>query len=281
MEKDKIIKAWVYDPSSSLFKRKKTDPAIGHYYTCSNLEKCKIYKKGMCFLMGSNTKCQYGKHYRVQGKSQRASGFYAWIREFKDKYRDVVDVKLKEPKILSEVGDYIVLPYSHLHLSTEIGDGSYFNLFSDNNVWVEKKKFTAEFINAYILEFYPQALFGGAIYSFQDKEVPKFLKHLMRFDKNLFDETLALNPVWAEKSKTFSDVGRKAILNTLNPNIGKFKDIHGGLWTYDGQFVYCGNRNASFCLVNKVKEIRLEPEYGEVVVITDDAQVNDNTEFID
>lgn len=277
---DKIIKAWVYDPSRSLVKAKKSDPAIGHYYTCS-LEGCEAMKNGMCFMMGITTTCKYGKHHRVYGKSQRASSFYSWMGEFREKYKEVFDVKLSEPKILCVVGDYIVLPYSYLHLNETIGDGHRSGFFSDNNVWIKKERFTAEFIDKQILRFVPRSFLGGVITDYQKEEVPRFLKHLMRFDSNLFNEVLDLNDEWKEESRSFSDIGRKAILRTLSPNVGYFNDIHGGDWTYDGEHIYCNNRRASFCLVEDVKEIRLKPKEDAVVVITDDKQVNDSTKFID
>lgn len=82
---------------------------------------------------------------------------------------------------------------------------------------------------------------------------------------------------------SMTNVGRKAILQTLTPNVGTFTDIHGGIWVWDGEYLHSNNTHASFTLIEtrEIQECRLKPNGNVAVKVSDDAQVNDNTEFID
>ena len=126
------------------------------------------------------------------------------------------------------------------------------------------------------------ALLGGRIKYYQDKEVPKFLLWLKQLDNALYEEVKEMNPTHSG-FVAMTNVGRKAILQTLNPNIGTFKDIHGGIWVWDGEYLHSNNTHASFTLIEtrEIQECRLKPNGNVAVKVCDDAQVNDNTEFID
>lgn len=41
----KEIDAWIYDPKRSLFKKKKTEKAVGYIIYCECHEKCELYAK--------------------------------------------------------------------------------------------------------------------------------------------------------------------------------------------------------------------------------------------
>jgi hypothetical protein len=81
--------------------------------------------------------------------------------------------------------------------------------------------------------------------------------------------------------QSFTNVGRKAILDTLTPNIGKFVDTHGDGWTWDGEWLASTNSHSPFMLVKKFSEIKIKPDKGQVVKITDEKQVNSETRFVD
>lgn len=54
----KEIDAWIYDPTRSLFKKKKTEKAVGYIIYCECHEKCELYAKHKCIVY--NNKCPYG-----------------------------------------------------------------------------------------------------------------------------------------------------------------------------------------------------------------------------
>lgn len=284
MSESKLIKAWIYNPDRSIFKEKKTEPAVGHVYYCTKSEECELYKSNKCLMVGSNTRCKFGTHNRIRGKSRRAAGFYSWIADFEEKHKDVIDVRLSYPKKLEFFLDFIYLPYSFLGLNKEIefvsGNTGYFTL-SDNDLVVSREWFTPENVLEYIIDFIPNSLFGGIIYDYQNKVVPLFLKHLKSDNPEFLNKIISLRPSLKETIGSLTDVGRIAILQTLTPNIGTFKDIHGGIWSWDGEYVYCTNRHPSFTLLSSSEEVRLKPSPKQEVKVSDDGQVNENTEFID
>ena len=145
--------------------------------------------------------------------------------------------------------------------------------------FLKKEKFTKENIE-YLIHFRPQAWMGGEITTYQKEEVPKFVKHLQEKCPGLFKEVLEYDPTIQTIVAAYSYKGRKAILQTLTPNIGKFVDIHKGEWIWDGEYLISLNSHASFMRVNKFDEIRVKPKGRDEVQITEDSQVNEKTEFL-
>jgi ribosomal protein S17E len=152
-------------------------------------------------------------------------------------------------------------------------------VFTKGNCFLPKQNFTIDnIIN--ICEFRPYAMMGGEITSYQKEEVPKFIKHLSEIMSNIYNELCSKYDRAKIVVDTYSHIGRKAILNTINPNVGKLIDIHKGEWIWDGEYLTSFNSKASFLLVNKFSEMRIKPEEGCEIIITDNNQVNENTKFL-
>lgn len=277
----KEIDAWIYNPTRSLFKTKKTEKAVGHIIYCECPEKCELYAKHKCVVY--NNKCPHGSRGSVTGYSVMARKFSSWIKDFEETHKDVYRTQLSAPKKLEYFMGYVYIPIAYLNLNDKIDfyDGGGFG--SMRRPIIRRSMFTADFINDKILNFIPRSYFGNAeIEDYQEKEVPKFLNWLKELDIDLYNKVRELNP----QHKGFSamtNVGRKARLKTLTPNIGEFKDIHGGLWTWDGMYITSENSKASFTLVEtrEIEECRIKPKDDVIVQVTDERQVNVNTEFID
>lgn len=276
----KEIDAWVWNPANALFKQKKSEKAIGHIIYCEYPEKCELYAKGNCVAFDNY--CPHGSRGRVIGYSRLASKFHTWIREFEEKHKDVYRSKLTQPKKLEYFTDFVYIPIAHLCLNEDIEfvDGG--GAFSGRRPIIKREHFNAEFISKQIINFTPYALFGGRIKSYQDEEVPKFLLWLKQLDNALYEEVKEMNPTH-NGFVAMTNVGRKAILQTLTPNVGTFTDIHGGIWTWDGEYLSSNNTHGSFMLIETrdIQECRLKPKGNAVVKVSDEAQVNGNTEFID
>lgn len=279
---EKEIYARVWNPENALFKQKKSEKAVGYIYSCKCPEKCELYAKGNCVMLKNY--CPYGSKNTTVGYSRMARKFSSWIYEFKDKHKDACNAgsRLKQPEKMEYFMDLVYIPISHLGLNENIDfvDGGGF--FSNGYPVVKRSDFNEEFISKQIIRFRPKALMGGVIWDYQEKEVPKFLRWLKRLDPALFDKTKALNPDHSAFAK-LSDVGKKAVLQTLNPNIGTFISTKGGTWTWDGEYLYSSNAYfyGSILETKEIQECRLKPTDGAVVKVTDDNQVNDNTIFID
>lgn len=223
----KEIDAWIYDPTRSLFKTKKSEKAVGHIIYCECPEKCELYAKQKCVVY--NNRCPYGSRGSATGYSVMARKFRSWMKEFEAAHKDVYRTQLSAPKKLEYFMDYVYIPIAHLNLNNKIDfyDGGGFGIM--RKPIIRRSMFTADFINDKILNFIPRSYFGNAeIKDYQEKEVPKFLNWLKELDIDLYNKVRELNP----QHKGFAamtNVGRKARLKTLTPNIGEFRDIYGGL----------------------------------------------------
>lgn len=277
----KEIKAWVSNPAISLFKRKKTEKAVGHIIYCKCPEKCELYSKGKCVAF--KNRCPYGSRGHVTGYSMMAQKFYSWINDFNRDHEEACKAKLKQPEKLEYFLDLVYIPIAHLNLNKDIHfvDGGGLGFLNGYPI-IERWLFDAEFISKQIVNFRPYSFFGNnEIKDYQEKEVPKFLLWLKQLDLPLYEKVREINPSHPGFSN-MSNMGRKALLRTLNPNVGTFKDIHGGIWTWDGEYLCSNNTHASFTLIEtkQIKECRLKPAEDVVVKISDEGQVNENTEFI-
>jgi hypothetical protein len=180
--------------------------------------------------------------------------------------------------MMAFIGDYVFLPYSHMDLA-DVGfvqKNIYFNVSCP---FLLKENFTVDTV-LYLLNFRPQAMMGGEITSYQKEEVPKFVKHLQEISPDLFDKVYEKSEKVRAIIQTYSYIGRKALLTSLTPNVGKFVDIHKGEWTWDGEYITSKNSKAAFVLVDKFEEIKIKPVPDAVVVITDNNQVNTDTVFL-
>jgi len=211
-----------------------------------------------------------------------AGKFDSWIQEFKNAHKDVYKSNLVSPKKLEYFMDLVYIPISHLNLNENIEFVCGGGFLPANKPIIKREHFDAEFISQQIINFRPNAIFGVEIKDYQNKEIPKFLMWLKQLDYTLYEKVKEMNPNH-HGFANMTNVGRKAILQTLNPNTGTFTDIHGGIWTWDGEYLYSNNSHGSFMLIDRseIQECRLKPNKNVVVKVCDDAQVNDNTEFID
>lgn len=278
----KEIAAWVWNPANALFKQKKSEKAVGNILYCECPEKCELYAKGNCVLY--NNKCPYGSIGKAIGYSRMAKGFKTWINDFEKAHKDVLGAKLTQPNKMEYFMDLVYVPIAYLNLNEYIDfvDGKGWGFYVGKPI-LKREDFNAEFISKQIVNYVPRSLFGNnQIMDYQEKEVPKFLIWLKELDPVLYEKVKEMNPEH-HGFASMTNVGRKAILQTLTPNVGTFTDIHGGIWVWDGEYLHSNNTRASFTLIEtrKIQECRLKPNGNVAVKVCDDAQVNDNTEFID
>lgn len=277
-----IVNASIYRPDRSPFKGSGRDKAECTVLDCSNSENCGLYARGECSLLApllSIQRCPYGKLKTETGFTKRARAYYTWVTEREEKYKGKIN-KLKWNKsIMTEIGDYVFLPYSHITMNEAIPFKAHGGFMSNGNCFLLKEHFTIENIIS-ICEFKPRALIGGEIKTYQKEEVPKFILHLSEQMPDVFKKLCKKYPRAKQTIKEHTNVGRKALLKTLTPNVGKFVDCHKANWTWDGEYITSNNSHASFMLTSNFSEVRVKPEGDCEVKITDDAQVNENTKFL-
>lgn len=278
----KVVHAHVFEPHSSVFKRPKSEKAECGKVTCSNSENCGLFARGECaWLMSIGWQaCPYGKYSKEEGFSQRSNKYHSWIKEKKEFYSESLNKLKWHSSVMSIVGDYIFLPYSHITMNENIPFLAHGGFLRKENCFLLKSNFTIESIIS-ICQFRPMAMMGGEIVSYQNEVVPLFIKHLSEQMPELY---LQLCDKYARAKAvvdTYNYVGRKALLKSITPNIGEFTDIHKGTWKWDGEYLTSLNSRASFMLVDKFSELRLKPSDSCVVKIGCNEQVNANTKFVD
>lgn len=266
-----IVHANVYDPSRpSLFRASKNEKAECQTIECSDPERCDLHKNGMCACRSSvSYYCPYGLWHVETGYTRRANRFREWVRARMQKYDGVAFLDIPSVK-LAVVGDFIYLPYPHMNNMKEL---------FEKGCFVPKEKFTVDKVLE-LCRLRPQAMFGGEIKSYQKDVVPSFVVHLREKMHGFYEELCKRDSSIAERLKSYSNVGREALLSTVKPNVGVLTGIHGDEWAWDGEYLTMTGKQAGFALV-KHSEVRIRPVDGAVVKVCSEDQTDDKTVFID
>jgi len=292
MSDHKPIHFHVYDPSTSFFKSSKNDAAKRFVVLCNNSENCELHKKGTCILRSFwGGGCPYGYCSNEEGYTRRARGFGTWIRKQGEMYKGVPSIS-SPPKKLAVVGDYIYIPYAHANMNKEVPFLGHGGFMSSGSNFIKKEDWTIHNI-AKIVAFHPQALMGGYIDSYWKEEVPLFLSHLEEVMPDMYKELLATYPQFIKSFNLLAPknyVGRKAKVKTLSPCTFRTKGSQDGdykvTWIWDGKVLKTASDSVYQSIwgsVNKYEslEMTLIPNDDSVIEITDNAQVNAGTVFVD
>ena len=277
-----IVHAHIFKPHASLWKGVKNDKAECHIINCDNSQNCGLFHRGECAWRRALgwSRCPYGKYSQEKGFTKRARAYSDWIYKREKKYEDVGTLS-GHTDMMAEIGDYVFLPYAHMDMNENVPFEAKGGAFRQGSAFFPKEHFTIENIIK-ICDFRPQALFGGEIKTYQQKEVPKFLVHLSEQMPSLFKKLCAAYPRAQEIIDDINYIDRKAVLATLVPNVGSFKDIHGREWTWGGTYLTSVNSHASFLIIgrNEYSELHIKPTADAVVKITCNAQVNKDTKLL-
>lgn len=248
---------------------------------CDNSENCPLLKKGKCVQnigIIEGIKCPHGQNRIEYGYTKRAGHFYQWMKEKQKQYEPVLE-KIDcayTYKRLVDLGDYVYLPYPYLR--------NYVNSipFIIGGHFCKKEDFTPKNIMT-IIEFRPEALFGGIITSFTEKEPSRFIEHLISEIPEKYFELITEYPEIKEKysKEKMNFINRNAVISTVR--IGsKFKDHNGNEFIWDGECFICENWSSCFIPFRcKTAFMRTKPEKNEIIEITSNDQVDENTKFVD
>ena len=245
-------------------------------FVCEYDGKCSMYEKGKCVcenLWLGWIKCPHSRFVKEQGLTKRANGFGKAASRWKEQYKTEIAI---ENRMLCECGDYIYLPYPHLDVfgSKPVEDitQSYF---------LPKTSFTIENIRKIIM-WQPRAVMGGVITDFQNKEIPKFIRHLREVFPDLYEEYFRTYPEDKEKFEEICEnyVGRKAYLKTVNDGV-TYKDCHENIWVKSGEYLVCEQMKTTLHMVvgKKPRKVMQQIVGDEVIVISKNEDVSENTVF--
>lgn len=282
----KIVNASVYDPADSIFKSSRNDRSECKILMCNNSENCQLFARKECAQLAvmSSTSCPYGKRNFEQGPTRRAATYSKWIRERKERHKDVLRKLGSYNAKLAVVGDYIFLPYPHMNMGEHLPFLSKGGFMSSGSNFIPKESFTPEVV-VKLIQYTPQAMMGGTITSYQKDVVPKFIKHLQESMPDMFDDVAKIYPEINERLAEYTFVGREAYLHSLKPGtiVHKYHDtpkLATQDWLWDGEYLTSTNTSISFSIVSYDEiEIKIKPQTDVTVEITSDEQVDVNTKF--
>ena len=280
---ERPISRFVFDPSTSLFKQSKSEPATCETIWCK-LENCPLAEAGTCMwkpVLGW-TRCPYGRIQAEKGPTRRSSKFYSWIREKKAQYPDVPNLGYPAMK-MAFIGEYVYLPYSHMDMNEEVPFLARSGVFAHGQCLIPQEHWTLDTVLK-ILDFRPQALMGGEIVSYQQKEIPLFLMHLREYD--MWESLIAARP---ELNTAPNYVGRKALLRTLTYPITwtarSSQNEYPVIWTWDGKRVSTTSKDAYSSTWGQIKldslELRGVPAHDTTIVVQQNEWVANDTVFVD
>jgi len=273
-----LVHFHIYNPKEpSLFKSSNTDHAKAYFVWCSLESPCPLRAKGQCIQRRPfGPCCPYGSSYQREGPTKRSSQIGVWVARQRKEAGDNPPTLQPPNNVVAVIGDYIWLPYAHMDFERDTPTLK-IQMFGGRNI-IPVSDLTPAVVKM-ICEWRPQAIFGGEIKNYQAESVPQFVRHLREIMPDLYAATLTVYPKLAEILAKTTDIGRKAILGTLAPNVGQFVDIYGGHWTWDGTWLVSVDSKMAFGLASKFTEIRVKADLGCEVVVTDEAQVLPTTEF--
>lgn len=261
----KKIGAWIYDPSARLFGKKSQKSILWTTY-CSNPEGCDVFKTGSCLVYSGSLHCKFGKRTGSSGFTQKSLKYSNQIRKWKEENPDLLDklTTLKATKRIFKIQDHYYLPYDFM------AKGVWGSRYPIDSEWIPEADLEAELLDK-ICTARPHSAFGGELTDYQKNSVPKFISDLKSYYPELFE---LLSDT--QKSRVVSYVGRVADISTCNPGNYRFGN---SVWSWDGEFL---TTNSIFLPPCKGKcEVKLTPDPGQPVTITGDAQVGENTVFLD
>jgi len=283
----KVIHATVYDPhGKSLFKSKSTDRAECKIINCSNYENCSLFKMGKCIVADSLFgRCVYGRRQAFQGPTKRAQACITWVAEKKDKYKDVLWKMTTAPRKLAIIGEYVYLPYSHMDMNEDVPFMQHEKFFQSGIPFIKIDLFTVAVVVS-VLKFRPRAMNYQEITSYRKEQLPKFAIHLKEVMPELYNAVLNEFPELGEILASSTMVGRKALVHSLKAGtvVTKYHDsdkLPTQHWTWDGEWLTSTDSGPTLSIVAFSESVtKIKPKAGESVVITNDMQVDENTEYV-
>lgn len=276
----KSFYAWINNPMNNfLFKAKANEKANCTVLYCSCHDKCEAFKNKQCILKNGFgydvNSCPYGRRLFEEGFTKKSKQFYPWIDARKEKYADILSTKVGflnpiNRKIICIGTDRVFINVPHL---SNYVNSIYEHLGMDNAHVVRRNLITPEFLKQ-IVEYKPMALFGGEIKSYQEKDIPEFVRTLKRYYPDWYEGLHNIKPEVEDYIVDIDYRGREAYLKTLLPGkvCLKYKDEPVD---WDGTVLRGPGKLFSVSGLEDA-EITVTPKDDTVVKIYDNATVDEN-----
>lgn len=278
MTEKKLIDWRLSKPHNSMFKQFRNDKAQFKLVYCDNSENCEAYKKGACVMFSfSAQKCPHGTKSVETGFTPKARKYFEWIKEREDRVKDIP--QLDEQAHMFSTGEYIWNRFDNWTNDSRMNESNKRIMFAAGKQFIPKNDFTPEFIQK-MIEARPQAMFGGTIKSWTEKDVPRMVRQIKTAFPDIYEAWASKYPAHAEQYANISDVGRKAILQTLSPGV-VINNKKKGIMVWDGEYVTCDNFYDLWFDIKGHASVKIKPRERFAIEVISDNLVNDNTEFVD
>lgn len=250
------------------------------YIYCDKANECSACKQGKCLCVTEpfSSRCPVGNVETIDGGTKRSKMFTKVKNSVKSDPNYGVLQYSSNLKIV-RIGDDAVLSLAYVRLKIENDvlkvDGPWGS--GSKILFVPKEIFTADNV-LNICKCKPMALMGGEIDSYQNDEVPMFLRQLRELFPEVYVELIAKSP--SQENKVPHFIGKQAKLLTLKPNC-EYKTMHGKFF-FDGKYAYFDNYNTAFKPFWKCGNMsaKVEVTNDTVVTVSDNEQVLETTEFV-
>lgn len=259
---------------------------------CDKCDNCSLYKKNQCLNVTApfSNSCRFGEVNRVQGYTQRAMKRY----EFDNKYKtDECYGKLKHPTDwrVAMLDDLIAFNLTYVICDKKkwndwVGEWEELEdytvrecgLFSTGTYsYIPLEELTSDLLNK-ILSYIPRAIFDySEIKDYQAKIVPNILFELSKLLPEVYSKLITDYPKYKEISPNF--IGKKALIKSLADGI-ILKDSKG-TFVKDGDYLISECWESGFLpFKSRQAEVKIKITDDMYYEITDNSQVDDNTEFV-
>lgn len=282
------------------FSKKGTSKVAALITSCSRCEECQIYKDGKCVLttMLNRGKCPYGSNRRIEGPTSRAKSYSKFLKTYKDNpLYDKVDFS---EEYIFVVGEDIII-----NLPNYSGLGLYKGKrYSPNELWIRSsfyididKVFTKEINQISKSELTPNLLYqifdAKPRTIFDNAEIKSYKSEFLRdfqiqLEKRLPDIFHNFIKVYSQFDKEINYIGKEAFLRSLKSQIIIVKGISWE-WNQENKTLICLNPHSigssgllgdiSGMHYKEILSISLNPKDDYIIKITDNKQVDENTEF--
>ena len=271
-----------YDPNNSFFKSKSTDRSSYTIYSCCNCDNCDAFKREKCVMRSGlwGGYCPYGKMRKEQGYTKRSKKCSSFVYDAKKLYESQIkgENKLESLNFTCKIGDYIYIDLPHLHNYSNSIDKE---LEIENEHFISKEKFNLELISR-LLNFHPQALFGGEITEYQKKSIPEFILQLKRYFPDLYKEVIEEYPQFQDLSSNINYIKKQAKVKTLLPSNVCLTCSMRNILKWDGEKITGKAKELiAFTDLSSDTELCIYPTDKDYVYILDNDCVTDDTVFKD
>lgn len=258
--------------------------------SCDRKDQCSFYKKGQCISVPRplHGYCEFGNVDTIPGYTTRSKGAYAFEKKYKD---DPLYRVLKRPDDwrIGLIGDVVV--FQLVYASCEKKEWDDFNKrWKDSNVYLmNQERSTNTYSYIPVSELTPQVLYDIFTYepksimdhkiiaAYTEKIVPHTLFDLSKLLPTVYDAFISAYPEYQNVVPDFR--GRIAKVSTLVDGVD-LKTNHG-VFIKDGDYLVCDAYKPAFLAFGaKSCEARIKITDDMVYEITDNSQVDANTEFV-